>query len=71
MSLQLRRLGAEILTFPSAFTMRTGGAHWEILLRGTAVQSQCYVVAAAQVGRHDEEGKRQSYGHAMVPSRSV
>ena len=66
MALQLRRLGAEVLTFPSAFTTRTGAAHWELLLRGTAVQTQCYVVAAAQVGKHDPEGKRQSYGHAMV-----
>lgn len=66
MALQLRRLGAEILTFPSAFTVRTGSAHWELLLRGTGVQCQCYVIAAAQVGRHDPEGTRQSYGHAMV-----
>ena len=66
MALQLRRLGADILTFPSAFTTRTGAAHWEILLRSTAVQTQCYVIAAAQVGKHDAEGKRQSYGHAMV-----
>lgn len=66
MALQLRRLGADILTFPSAFTVRTGAAHWEMLLRSTAVQTQCYVIAAAQVGKHDPEGKRQSYGHAMV-----
>lgn len=66
MAIQLRRLGADVLTFPSAFTTRTGAAHWELLLRGTAVQTQCYVIAAAQVGKHDPEGKRQSYGHAMV-----
>lgn len=65
-SLRLRRLGADILTFPSAFTTRTGAAHWEVLLRSTAVQTQCYVIAAAQVGKHDPEGKRHSYGHAMV-----
>lgn len=67
MALQLRRQGADILTYPSAFTTRTGAAHWELLLRSTAVQSQCYVIASAQVGKHDPEGKRQSYGHAMVP----
>ena len=66
MALHLRRLGADVLTFPSAFTTRTGAAHWELLLKATAVQTQCYVIAAAQVGKHDTEGKRQSYGHAMV-----
>jgi deaminated glutathione amidase len=66
MALQLRRLGADVLTYPSAFTTRTGAAHWELLLRGTAVQTQCYVIASAQVGKHDTDGKRQSYGHAMV-----
>jgi deaminated glutathione amidase len=66
MALQLRRLGSDILTYPSAFTTRTGAAHWELLLRSTAVQTQCYVIAAAQVGKHDSEGKRVSYGHAMV-----
>jgi len=66
MGLQLRRQGADILTYPSAFTTRTGAAHWELLLRSTAVQTQCYVVAAAQVDKHDSEGKRVSYGHAMV-----
>jgi deaminated glutathione amidase len=67
-ALRLRRQGAEILTYPSAFTVRTGSAHWELLLRSTAVQTQSYVVAAAQVGRHDLEGKRQTYGHSMVIS---
>jgi deaminated glutathione amidase len=71
MALQLRRLGADILTYPSAFTTRTGAAHWELLLRGTAVQTQCYVIAAAQVGKHDTEGKRQSYGHAMVSHEGI
>jgi deaminated glutathione amidase len=66
MALHLRRLGAEILTYPSAFTIRTGAAHWELLLRSTAVQTQSYVIAAAQSGKHDVEGKRQSFGHAMV-----
>lgn len=56
--------GAEILTFPSAFTLMTGMAHWSVLLRARAVENQCYVIAAAQTGYHSE--KRASYGHAMV-----
>ena len=61
---KLRRDGAEMLTYPSAFTIPTGEAHWEPLLRARAVENQCYVVAAAQVGSHND--KRSSYGHSMV-----
>mmetsp|Transcript_44611 Transcript_44611/g.119481 ORF Transcript_44611/g.119481 Transcript_44611/m.119481 type:complete len:271 (+) Transcript_44611:3-815(+) len=43
--------GAEVLLVPSAFAMRTGEAHWELLLRCRAIETQCYVLAAAQVGR--------------------
>ncbi|KAF9364827.1 Nitrilase [Mortierella sp. NVP85] len=64
LALELRRQGAEILTFPSAFTIKTGEAHWEVLLRSRAIETQTYVVAAAQVGKHSE--KRSSYGHAMI-----
>lgn len=64
MSTALAKQGAEILTYPSAFTVTTGKAHWEVLLRSRAIESQCYVVAAAQTGKHND--KRQSYGHAMV-----
>ncbi|XP_072703121.1 deaminated glutathione amidase isoform X1 [Ciconia boyciana] len=63
-SLALRRAGAEILTYPSAFTIPTGSAHWEVLLRARAIESQCYVVAAAQTGKNHE--RRTSYGHALV-----
>lgn len=63
-SLGLAKMGADVLTFPSAFTVPTGMAHWEPLLRARAIESQCYVVAAAQVGQHNP--KRTSYGHAMV-----
>lgn len=63
-SLSLKRQGADILTYPSAFTVPTGSAHWEPLLRARAVESQAYVVAAAQAGRHNE--KRASYGHSMI-----
>lgn len=55
---------AEILTYPSAFTVKTGEAHWEVLLRARAIETQCYVIAAAQAGRHNS--KRVSYGHAMI-----
>ncbi|KAF1840686.1 carbon-nitrogen hydrolase [Cucurbitaria berberidis CBS 394.84] len=66
-ALALRARGAQILTYPSAFTVPTGNAgHWEILLRARAIETQSYVVAAAQVGVHDEEGKRRSYGHSMI-----
>ncbi|KAK8732804.1 hypothetical protein OTU49_006934 [Cherax quadricarinatus] len=64
MSLIQRKLGAQILTFPSAFTVTTGLAHWEALLRVRAIETQCYVIAAAQTGQHNK--KRSSYGHAMV-----
>ncbi|CAK7566593.1 MAG: Carbon-nitrogen hydrolase [Sporothrix epigloea] len=55
---------AQILTYPSAFTVPTGRAHWEVLLRARAIESQCYVVAAAQVGRHN--AKRVSYGRSLA-----
>ncbi|KAG0226663.1 Nitrilase [Actinomortierella wolfii] len=61
---KLRSKGAEILTYPSAFTPLTGQAHWEVLLRSRAIETQSYVIAAAQVGKHTE--KRSSYGHAMI-----
>ncbi|NXC47216.1 NIT1 amidase, partial [Penelope pileata] len=63
-SLALRRAGAEILTYPSAFTVTTGSAHWEVLLRARAIETQCYVVAAAQSGQNHEG--RSSYGHTLV-----
>lgn len=64
LSLIQRKLGAQILTFPSAFTVTTGLAHWEAILRGRAIETQCYVIAAAQSGQHNK--KRSSYGHAMI-----
>ncbi|XP_055993806.1 LOW QUALITY PROTEIN: deaminated glutathione amidase [Sorex fumeus] len=64
LSLALAQAGAEILTYPSAFGSVTGPAHWEVLLRARAIETQCYVVAAAQCGRHRE--KRSSHGHSMV-----
>lgn len=63
-SLALKRQNAQIITYPSAFTVPTGIAHWETLLRARAIETQAYVIAAAQVGVHNE--KRTSYGHSMV-----
>jgi predicted amidohydrolase len=63
---RLRDLGSEILTVPSAFTSTTGKDHWHPLLRARAIETQCYVLAPAQYGRHDDDGLRESYGHAMI-----
>jgi deaminated glutathione amidase len=63
-SLALKRQNAQVITYPSAFTVPTGKAHWEVLLRARAIETQAYVIAAAQVGQHN--GKRRSYGHSMV-----
>jgi predicted amidohydrolase len=58
--------GAEILTVPSAFTLTTGKDHWYALLRARAIETQCYLLAPAQSGRHDDGGLRHSYGHSLV-----
>ncbi|VAW01318.1 FIG147869: Carbon-nitrogen hydrolase / Aliphatic amidase AmiE [hydrothermal vent metagenome] len=60
----LTNVGANILSIPAAFTVPTGKAHWETLLRARAIESAAFVVAAAQCGQH-EDG-RQTYGHSMV-----
>ncbi len=60
----LTNAGANILSIPAAFTVPTGKAHWEILLRARAIESAAFVVAATQCGQH-EDG-RQTYGHSMV-----
>jgi deaminated glutathione amidase len=54
----------DVLSVPSAFTHTTGRAHWELLLRARAVENQCYVLAAAQGGLH--ENGRRTWGHSMV-----
>jgi predicted amidohydrolase len=63
---RLADLGADILAVPSAFTLATGKDHWEPLLRARAIENQCYVLAPAQHGVHDDGGLRESYGHAMI-----
>ena len=60
----LAEAGASFLTVPSAFTVRTGEAHWHTLLRARAIENGCFVFAAAQAGTH--ESKRQSYGHSLI-----
>lgn len=56
--------GAALIFVPSAFTVPTGSAHWEVLLRARAIECGAFVVAAAQVGVHDDG--RTTYGHGMV-----
>jgi deaminated glutathione amidase len=60
----LAESGASFLTVPSAFTVRTGEAHWHTLLRARAIENGCFVFAAAQAGTH--ESKRESYGHSLI-----
>ncbi len=54
----------DLLSVPSAFTYTTGSAHWEVLLRARAIENQCYVLAAAQGGTH--ENGRRTFGHSLV-----
>ena len=54
----------DLIVVPSAFTYTTGEAHWEILLRARAIENQCYVLAPAQGGRH--QNGRRTWGHTML-----
>lgn len=67
---QLAKAGAQILTAPAAFTVSTGRAHWETLLRARAIENGCFVLAPAQVGAHDwgKEPRRNTYGHSLAIS---
>jgi predicted amidohydrolase len=56
--------GAQLLVVSAAFTVPTGEAHWHLLLRARAVENLCHLVAAAQVGNH--ENGRQTYGHSAI-----
>ncbi len=56
--------GAQVLVVPAAFMLHTGRDHWEVLLRARAIENQCYVVAAAQIGDH--EPGRTCFGRSMV-----
>ena len=54
----------QIITVPSAFMVPTGKAHWHVLLKSRAIETQCFIIASAQCGDHNE--KRTSYGHSLV-----
>jgi len=56
--------GAQIISIPAAFTLHTGMAHWEVLVRARAIENQCYVIAVGQVGRHPID--RECYGNSMI-----
>ncbi|WP_312116807.1 carbon-nitrogen hydrolase family protein [Stutzerimonas nitrititolerans] len=62
--LALRAAGAELISVPSAFTLTTGAAHWQLLIRARAIETQCYMLAAAQGGEHPEG--RITYGHSSI-----
>jgi predicted amidohydrolase len=62
----LARAGAKVISVPAAFTRPTGRAHWHVLLQARAIETGCFVVAAAQTGQH-EDG-RATYGHSLVVS---
>ena len=61
---RLAEAGAETVAVPAAFTVPTGRAHWEVLLRARAIEAGAFVVAAAQSGRHADG--RETYGHSLV-----
>jgi predicted amidohydrolase len=61
---RLAEADADVITVPAAFTVPTGKAHWHILLRARAIEAGLFVVAAAQVGHHDDG--RNTFGHSLV-----
>ncbi|MGZ4430663.1 MAG: nitrilase-related carbon-nitrogen hydrolase, partial [Gaiellales bacterium] len=61
----LGRMGALVLSVPSNFTLMTGMAHWEPLLRARAIENQAFVLAAGQHG-YPGGGSKPSYGHSMI-----
>ena len=60
----LREAGAELISVPAAFTTVTGAAHWQVLVRARAIETQCYLLAAGQGGLHP--GARETYGHSAI-----
>jgi predicted amidohydrolase len=63
---RLSDAGAQTISVPAAFTVPTGRAHWEVLLRARAIEAEVFVIAAAQSGRHADG--RDTYGHSLVVS---
>ena len=64
----LAQAGAQVLMVPSAFSHVTGAAHWHTLLRARAIETGCFVIAAAQTGTHPATSgaRRKTYGHSLV-----
>ena len=60
----LAEAGAIFLSIPSAFTQQTGEAHWHVLTRARAIENGCFVLAAAQGGKHDNG--RATFGHSVI-----
>jgi predicted amidohydrolase len=60
----LAEAGAIMLAIPSAFTRQTGEAHWHVLMRARAIENGCFVLAAAQAGKH--ENGRETFGHSII-----
>ena len=60
----LAEAGAHFLAIPSAFTQQTGEAHWHVLVRARAIETGCFVLAAAQGGKH--ENGRETFGHSLI-----
>ena len=61
---ELAKNGAGIIAVPAAFTVPTGQAHWEVLLRARAIETGSFIIAPAQVGEHD--GGRRTWGHSLI-----
>lgn len=57
-------MGAQVILIPAAFTVPTGEAHWKTLLKARAIETQTFVIASAQSGKHN--ARRESYGHSMI-----
>ena len=64
----LRDRGVELIAVPAAFTAETGAAHWDVLIRARAIETQCWIAAAATVGRHQDQhgATRSTFGHSMI-----
>ena len=61
---QLTAVGAQVIFVPSVFTVPTGRAHWETLLRARAIENQVYIIAPDQTGQHP--ASMDAYGHSMI-----
>ncbi|WP_394147697.1 carbon-nitrogen hydrolase family protein [Shewanella atlantica] len=61
----MREAGAELIALPAAFTKVTGAAHWQPLIQARAIETQCFILAAAQWGQHNR-GSRETWGQSMI-----